>query len=87
MVRDNAGILSVIVAGTRRILLLATFGVIVVFQFASTVSLRKHAYSNIFKILQPKKEKFQVKKSDIFHISAQKHRLWVLVRTASPRRF
>ena len=27
------------------------------------------------------------KKSDIFHISAQKHRLWVLVRTASPRRF
>ena len=23
----------------------------------------------------------------IFHISAQKHRLWVLVRTASPRRF
>ena len=22
-----------------------------------------------------------------FHISAQKHRLWVLVRTASPRRF
>ena len=35
-------------------------------------SLRKHAYSNILKILQPKTENFQVKKkSDIFHISAQ----------------
>ena len=33
--------------------------------------LRKHAYSNILKILQPKKENFQVKSSDIFHISAQ----------------
>ena len=43
-----------------------------------TVSLRKHAYSNILKILQPKKKKkkkkmenFQVKNSDIFHISAK----------------
>ena len=26
--------------------------------------------------------KFSDKNSDIFHISAQKHRLWVLVRTA-----
>ena len=34
-------------------------------------TLRKHAYSNILKILQPKKEKFQIKKSDIFHIPAQ----------------
>ena len=33
--------------------------------------LRKHAYSNILKILQPKKENFQIKKSDIFHISAK----------------
>ena len=33
--------------------------------------LRKHAFSNILKILQPKKEKLQIKKSDIFHISAQ----------------
>ena len=31
----------------------------------------EHAYSNILKILQPKKENFQIKKSDIFHISAQ----------------
>ena len=35
------------------------------------VSLWKHAYSNIYKILPPKTEKFQIKKSDTFHISAQ----------------
>ena len=32
---------------------------------------KKHAYSNILKILQPKKEHFQIKNFDIFHISAQ----------------
>ena len=36
------------------------------------LSLRKHAYSNIWKISPPKKtENFQIKNSDIFHISAQ----------------
>ena len=35
------------------------------------LSLRKHAYSNTLKILQQKKENFQLKKSDIFHIIAQ----------------
>ena len=35
------------------------------------MALRKHAYSNILKILPPKTEKFQIKNSDIFHISAQ----------------
>ena len=35
------------------------------------ISLRKHAYSNIPKILPPKYEKFQIKYSDIFHILAQ----------------
>ena len=35
------------------------------------VSLRKHAYSNTLKILPPKNENFQIKNSDIFHISAQ----------------
>ena len=36
------------------------------------LQLRKHAYSNILKILHPKKrENFQLKHSDIFHISAQ----------------
>ena len=43
------------------------------------IPLRKHAYSNILKILKPKKKKkkkkkkknFQIKNSDIFHISAQ----------------
>ena len=33
--------------------------------------LRKHAYSNILKILSPKNENFQIKFFDIFHISAQ----------------
>ena len=31
----------------------------------------KHAYSNILKILPQKKENFQIKNFDIFHISAQ----------------
>ena len=35
------------------------------------ISLRKHAYSNILKILPPKNENFQIKNSDIFHISSQ----------------
>ena len=35
------------------------------------VSPPKHAYSNILKILPPKNENFQMKNSDIFHISAQ----------------
>ena len=34
-------------------------------------SLRKHAYSNILKILQIKKENFEIKNSDILRISAQ----------------
>ena len=34
-------------------------------------SLRKHAYSNILKILPPKNENFQIKNPDIFHTSAQ----------------
>ena len=34
-------------------------------------SLRKHAYSNILKISSPKNEIFQIKNSDIFHVSAQ----------------
>ena len=35
-------------------------------------SLRKHAYSNIQKILPPKNENFQIKKPNILHISAKK---------------
>ena len=49
-------------------------------------ALGKYVYSNILKILPPKHENLQIK-IDIFHISAQKHRLWVLVRTASARQF
>ena len=35
------------------------------------LTLRKHAYSNILKILEPKKENFQINNSDVFHIPAQ----------------
>ena len=34
-------------------------------------SLRKHTYSNMLKILRPKNKNFQIKNTDIFHISAQ----------------
>ena len=34
-------------------------------------TLRKQAYSSILKISPPKTENFQIKNSDIFHISAQ----------------
>ena len=37
----------------------------------ANAALRKHAYSNTLKILPPKNENFQIKNSDIFHISAQ----------------
>ena len=37
----------------------------------SLYSLRKQAYSNVLKILQPKNENFPIKYSDIFHISPQ----------------
>ena len=37
----------------------------------SDIALRKHAYSNILQILSPKNENFQIKNSDIFHISAK----------------
>ena len=34
-------------------------------------TLRKHDFSNLLKISPPKTENFQIKKSDVFHISAQ----------------
>ena len=37
---------------------------------------KKNAYSNILKILQPKKANFLIKNSDIFNISAQKIDCW-----------
>ena len=36
-----------------------------------SVALRKHAYSKLLIISPPKKDNFQIKNSDIFHISAQ----------------
>ena len=50
-------------------------------------TLQKHAYLNIKKISSPKTENFEIKNSDIFSYFCSKHRLWVLVRTASARRF
>ena len=38
----------------------------------SSFILRKHAYSNILRILPPKTENFQMKNSGSFHISAKK---------------
>ena len=46
----------------------------------------KHAYSNILKISPPKTENFQIKIL-IFFILLSKHRLWVLVRTASANQY
>ena len=37
----------------------------------TNITLRKHAYSNILKILPPKKGTYSDKKSDIFYIPAQ----------------
>ena len=53
----------------------------------SNTSLRKHAYSNTFRILPLKKWKFSDKKNLIFFMFCSKHRLFVPVRTASARRF
>ena len=50
----------------------------------SKTSLQKHDYSNVLKILQPKKENFQTEISDIFHIPAQNIRYGSL---EPPRRF
>ena len=44
---------------------------LILFCIALYFPLRKHAYSNILKIIPPKNENFQMKHSDIFHISAQ----------------
>ena len=43
--------------------------VCVAYMHTRMCALRKHAYSNILKILPPKNEIFQIKNSDIFLIS------------------
>ena len=52
-----------------------------------TNSLRKHAYSNIVKISPAKTQNLQIKILWYFSYFCSKHWLWVLVRTASERRF
>ena len=51
---------------SNRILILINFT-----EDITTKTLRKHAYSNILKILPQKNENFQINNPDIFHISAQ----------------
>ena len=51
---------------TQRVLMVKEYE-----QARLTDVLRKHAYSNILKTLPPKNENFQMKNSDIFHISVQ----------------
>ena len=55
------------------------------FDDGNNFSLRKHAYSNLLKILPPKNENFQIKHSDILDIFAL-NILLVLVSTTSMRR-
>ena len=56
-----------------------------VYSSSSDDSLRKHAYSNVLKISPPITENFQIQKQIwSFSYFCTKHRLWVLVRTASP---
>ena len=49
-------------------------------------SLRKHAYSNVLKILPPKNENFQIKNSDIFQDSAQNIDCGYSLKPPRPRR-
>ena len=51
--------------------LIWSYVLIIIVIIVSLLSLRKRAYSIILKILQPKKGNFQIKNSDIFHISSQ----------------
>ena len=50
------------------------------------VPLRKHSYSNIMNILTPKNENFQIKNSDIFHVSAQNIDYGYSLEPPRPRR-
>ena len=47
----------------------------------------KTRYSNILKILQPKKDNFQIKYFDTFSYFCSKLRLWLFIETAWARRF
>ena len=49
-------------------------------------TLRKHAYSNKLKISPPKIESFQIKNSDIFHISARNIDCGYSLEPPRPRR-
>ena len=44
------------------------------------LTIRKHAYSNVLNILQPKTENVRIRNSDIFLYFCSKHWLWVLFK-------
>ena len=50
-------------------------------------TLRKHTYSNLLKILPPNIENYQIKNSDILHISAQNIDCGYLLELFSARQF
>ena len=72
----------------KRFFTLTTLTLIRCVDSQADLTLRKHAYSNILKILPPKIIK---KKSDkkfwYFSCFCSKHRLWAFVWTASAKRF
>ena len=57
-----------------------------IFSAKISLSLRKHANSNILKILPSKNKNFQIKIGYFSYFSSE-HSMWALVRTASTRRF
>ena len=60
---------------------MAVVRAILVLEVPGIMKTYAYAYSNILKILQPKKEHFQIKEFDIFHISAQIFDEAVLIST------
>ena len=60
---------------------------VVMVEESTWLTLGKHAYSNTLKILLPKNGNFSDKKFWYFSYFCSKHRLWVLIRTSSLRRF
>ena len=72
---SNKAFVTILYAGTTKLVC------------TSKQPLRKHAYSNILKIVQPKTGKISRQNWWNFSYFCSKHRLWVLVRTALSRRF
>ena len=87
--RDSESRLYAVIATERVVtqLVFRCLGKAVLHDCVLSLTLRKHAYSNTLKILPPKNDKFSDKTFWYFSYFCSKHRLRVLVRTASSRRF